>query len=273
MSSVPFNRAQAQGIQTGLLLQNTVINVPELPPGTTGIFAAFEFADKWVGYLDDLDTVLAFIEQNGIPNVIVLSGDSHTAAIDDGTNAGLPEIMAGGLDITNSEIVALLNSVGINIWNQGGQGVSTPEFNNAFGRVTVFGGDSVQLAIVDEFGSIVTSYTVRTITTVVGDATGLPVSIALEQNFPNPFNPETKIRFTVAGPGHSSGSHAERQTQVATLAVYDILGREVAVLVNEPKEPGSYEVTWDGGGQASGMYLYQLTAGGTVQSRKMLLMH
>jgi hypothetical protein len=131
-------------------LQDNVLNVPQLPAGTTGIFAAFEFSDKWAGFLADIDTLLSFIAQNGITNVIVLSGDSHTAAIDDGTNAGLPEIMAGGLDITNSRIVALMNEFGINIWNKGGQGVSPPDFYNAYGRVTVFGEDSVQLAI-DEF--------------------------------------------------------------------------------------------------------------------------
>ena len=66
--------------------------------------------------------------------MIVLSGDSHTAAIDDGANAQLPEIMAGGLDITNSEIVKILSDFGINIWNKGGQGLTTSEFNNAFGK-------------------------------------------------------------------------------------------------------------------------------------------
>jgi hypothetical protein len=54
--------------------------------------------------------------------------------------------------------------------------------------------------------------------------------------------------------------------------VYDMLGREIAVLVNGPLAPGSYEVTWDGRGAASGIYVYQLRAGGQVQSRKMLLL-
>lgn len=272
MSSVPFNRAQVQGIEAGLFLQDFVIQAPQLPPGTTGIFAAFEFADKWCGFLEDTDTLLNFIEENGISNVIVLSGDSHTAAIDDGANAGLPEIMAGGLDITNSQIVALLNSVGIKIWNQGGQGLTSSEFNNAFGRVTVFGEDSVQLAIVDEFGSVVAAYTVRNTTTGVDEERGLPAEFRLEQNYPNPFNPETTIRFTIADSRLSGGAHAGGQEQSTTLTVYDLLGREVALLVNETMEPGTYEVTWHARGAASGVYVYQLRAGGTVQSRKMLLM-
>ena len=269
MSSVPFNRAQVQGIQAGLVLQNFVIDSPLLPPGTTGIFAAFEFSDKWAGYQEDIDTLLSHIAQNGITNVIVLSGDSHTAAIDDGANAGLPEIMAGGLDITNSRIVALLNSFGIDIWNQGGQGVSTPEFNNAFGRVTVFGEDSVDLAIVDEFGSLVTSYTVRNTTTGVGDGVVVPAVFALEQNYPNPFNPETKIRFRIAGSGLPRGTGG--QALSTTLTVYDVLGRQVAVLVDREMEPGSYEVTWDARDAATGVYVYQLRVGGELQSKKMML--
>jgi hypothetical protein len=269
MSSVPFNRAQAQGIQAGLLLQTTVIDVPELPPGTTGIFAAFEFADKWAGYQADIDTLLDWIAREGITNVIVLSGDSHTAAIDDGTNAGLPEIMAGGLDITNSRIVALMNSFGIAIWNKGGQGLTSPDFNNAFGRVTVFGDDSVDLSIVDEFGTLVASHVVRATVTGVAEDAGVPARIALEQNYPNPFNPETRIRFSI-GAG-SGGRDASGGPQRTTLAVYDLLGRPVAVLVDEPMAPGSYEVTWDARSAASGTYVCRLRSGGQVQSRAMLL--
>ena len=119
----------------------------------------FEFFEEYLYlpslfiYPNDVDNDLLFIENNNIKNVIVLSGDSHNAAMEDGTNAGLPEIMAGGLDITNSKTVALMQSFGINIWNKGGQGVSTNEFNNAFGKITVFGTDSVKLELIDEFGT------------------------------------------------------------------------------------------------------------------------
>ena len=70
----------------------------------------------------DQDSLLAFIASRNIRNVIVLSGDSHTSAIDDGTNAGLPEIMAANLDIANSEFLPVLKLFGIDIWNKGAQG-------------------------------------------------------------------------------------------------------------------------------------------------------
>jgi cyclomaltodextrinase / maltogenic alpha-amylase / neopullulanase len=88
----------------------------------------------------------------------------------------------------------------------------------------------------------------------------VPAELSLAQNYPNPFNPTTGVRFQVAG------------VSDVKLVVYDILGREIAVLVNERKTPGSYEVTFDGRGLASGVYIYRLTAGTFVQTRKMLLL-
>lgn len=82
---------------------------------------------------------------------------------------------------------------------------------------------------------------------------------SLEQNYPNPFNPKTEIKFQV-----SSVSDVK-------IAVYDLLGREVAVLVNEQKVPGSYEVDFDGSRLASGVYIYRLTAGSFTESHKMIL--
>ncbi len=95
----------------------------------------------------------------------------------------------------------------------------------------------------------------------------LPELFALEQNYPNPFNPLTIVHYTVGGAG-GSGLGA-RNTR---LVVYDLLGREVAVLVNEKKEPGSYEVSFDASGLSSGVYIYRLTAGAFMQSRTMILM-
>jgi hypothetical protein len=88
----------------------------------------------------------------------------------------------------------------------------------------------------------------------------VPRDFSLEQNYPNPFNPTTGIRFQV--PSISD----------VKISVFDLLGREVAVLVNERKGPGSYEVKFDGSGVASGVYFYRLQAGNFVQSKKLLLL-
>jgi hypothetical protein len=88
----------------------------------------------------------------------------------------------------------------------------------------------------------------------------MPTAYVLHQNYPNPFNPVSTVGFSIA------------ELRLVTLKVYDILGREVAVLVNERKAPGSYEVKFDGSNLASGVYLYRLTAGQYVECRKMVLM-
>jgi hypothetical protein len=117
------------------------------------------------------------------------------------------------------------------------------------------------------------------------DPTGNPTSVInvddivpreyrLFQNYPNPFNPSTRIRFSVRGLGfEESGSGFTVQgSRLVTLKVYDLLGREVATLVNENLQPGSYEVTFDASGLPSGVYFYRLRAGEFTQTKRMVLM-
>ena len=86
-----------------------------------------------------------------------------------------------------------------------------------------------------------------------------PASFVLSQNYPNPFNPSTQIAFDI--PAHGAVS----------LAVYDVLGREVAMLVRGDLNAGHYETRFDGTGRATGVYFYRLEAGGRSTVRKMLL--
>jgi hypothetical protein len=93
-----------------------------------------------------------------------------------------------------------------------------------------------------------------------------PIAFGLEQNYPNPFNPLTIIKYTIGGiRGQGLGGRD------VSLIVYDVLGREVAVLVNERKMPGLYEVAFDGAGIASGVYIYRMTAESFAQTKKMIL--
>ncbi len=88
----------------------------------------------------------------------------------------------------------------------------------------------------------------------------VPASFTLDQNYPNPFNPITTIRYAVP------------EASQVRLAVFDMLGRRVAVLVDEQKAAGSYEVRFDARGLPSGTYLYQMTGEGFTQTRKLLLL-
>jgi subtilisin family serine protease len=89
---------------------------------------------------------------------------------------------------------------------------------------------------------------------------GIPKRFALEQNYPNPFNPTTVISYEL--PALSS----------VVLKVYDVLGREVATLVNEKKAAGTYSVTWNASSMSSGVYFYRLQAGEYSETKKLLLL-
>ncbi|MFH1195789.1 MAG: right-handed parallel beta-helix repeat-containing protein [bacterium] len=98
----------------------------------------------------------------------------------------------------------------------------------------------------------------------------------LFQNYPNPFNPITTIKYSISpnlplSPFIKGGS-GEAEGDLVTLIVYDILGNEVATLVNETKEPGVYQVEFDGGRLPSGVYFYKLTAGSFSSIKKLLLL-
>jgi hypothetical protein len=92
-------------------------------------------------------------------------------------------------------------------------------------------------------------------TTPVADSQERPSTLSLEQNFPNPFNPSTTIRFSVPAAG---GDSRASQSQQVRLGVFDLMGREVTTLVNEVKAPGTYEVRFDGSALASGVYFCRL---------------
>lgn len=89
---------------------------------------------------------------------------------------------------------------------------------------------------------------------------GLPSEFSLSQNYPNPFNPSTIISYNLA------------EKNYTTLKVYDILGKEVAVLVNGEQQAGSYKVEFNTNNLASGIYLYSLSSGQSVKTKKMVLL-
>ena len=95
----------------------------------------------------------------------------------------------------------------------------------------------------------------------------IPTSSPWGRIYPNPFNPSTTIAYTVGGTGGQGSGLSD-----VSLAVYDVLGREVAVLVDGKQPAGSYEVPFDASRLASGMYVYRLIAGSFIQSRRMLLL-
>ncbi len=99
----------------------------------------------------------------------------------------------------------------------------------------------------------------NTLIGITSNTQTIPANFALYQNYPNPFNPETKINFDIP-----------KSSQVS-LKIYDVLGREVAVLVNENMKPGKYARIWNATMVASGVYFYELNAGDYKDVKKMIL--
>jgi hypothetical protein len=93
----------------------------------------------------------------------------------------------------------------------------------------------------------------------IDNTSDIPLEYRLEQNYPNPFNPSTKISFSIP------------EKSFITLKVYDILGNEVASLLNEEKPAGYYNLDFNASRLSSGVYFYKLKSNGIVQTRKMIL--
>jgi hypothetical protein len=98
--------------------------------------------------------------------------------------------------------------------------------------------------------------------TGVEEKTGqdLPAHYVLEQNYPNPFNPTTRITFCIPG------------NKFVTIKIFDLLGREIAMVINEQKPAGIYSIDWNAVGFPSGVYFYRLQAGSFTETKKLVLL-
>jgi len=121
--------------------------------------------------------------------------------------------------------------------------------------------DQAATVIYDDQGVNQTANMAFGLATAIGDEPGaMPTEFALEQNYPNPFNPATTIRYALP------------QESRVSLVVYNLVGQQVATLVEETQSPGYHAVTFNAEGIPSGVYLYRLSAAGTTFSRKMILL-
>jgi phosphodiesterase/alkaline phosphatase D-like protein len=166
VSAETFNPAHRAGLELALTLQGVRgIDPLTVPDGVfTAAQIAIDISDGWCGFPESVRQLVSAISQAGVQNVIVLSGDSHTIGTDTGVNSLFPEFMAGGLDQNNSQIVNLFEQFGIFVWNRARQSAvpgfgATNNFNSHYGRVTVFGNDSVRVDYFDDRGTLVGSYT------------------------------------------------------------------------------------------------------------------
>ncbi len=152
-------------------------------------------------------------------------------------------------DVSTGKIV---DSVGVPMGDSTAGGVYSP-------RGAAWSNDGKMMFLADYDYNIVSVW--KATSTSVRKEEGVnPASFELTQNYPNPFNPTTNIKFSIPN------------SSFVTLKVYDLIGREVATLLNEEKQAGSYNVDFNASKLASGMYIYTLNAGNFTSSKKMMLM-
>jgi len=162
-----------------------------------------------------------------------------------------------GFDMTNPDSPVLKDSIK---WN-GNTGIPADSLaNDPRPRGIAFSpdGNTAYVAAFNPSKGFIQKFQ-KSGTSVQREDAPVPVGYSLEQNYPNPFNPTTEINFSIAKSGMTS------------LRIYDLLGREVSVLVNQEMNPGSYKATFDASKLSSGTYIYQLQSGDTRLVKKMML--
>jgi alkaline phosphatase D len=251
VSGVPFNRNIQRLVELPLLLQGTEFNIGGY--GGTGFRLSYSFSDYFGAYAYEREKILNYIKNNAIKNVIVISGDTHGCAIDDGRNAGLPEMNASGLSVTSTELYyqfdRVLSAIGFDLnkwlWNKGGMGIGNDNMKNAFGKMEVFGNDSVQLCIVDEDNVTVACHTVKNnqVITALSEYKAVNDLLVL---FPNPVS--DKLTLTL---NKGYGSSIIKQMRIVNTAGKEIFSATDVVLpleLNTTSFPaGIYFVSSDAG--------------------------
>ncbi len=145
------------------------------------------------------------------------------------------------------------------VTNSGKYSAVIPKFS-VTPRFYVRAVDATNISRTSPYKAPIELYDAKTGTTDVKPEKSVPTIFALDQNFPNPFNPATNIRYHLPHAG------------VVTLKVYNVLGKEIATLVSGAQTIGSYAVAFNGAGLASGIYFYRLQADNFIETKKMVLL-
>ena len=263
-SAAPMNSSIAAGYITGLVFCDTVLFICSY--GVNGMYRSY---DQGSTCLVDTGGINNFsFESLATDDVYLIGGQSNGAFVRTLTDI-LPVELTSFSGSSNKNSVELkwntateVNNSGFeidrsgssSIWMNAGfvQGSGTSnapkEYSFVDNNVPV-GKYSYRLKQIDRDGLFKFSQTIEV------DVNTAPTQFTIDQNYPNPTNPSTKISYTIPNRTH------------VTLSVFNTLGQKVAELVNGDKDAGAYSVTFDASGLASGVYLYRMEAGGFVQQR------
>jgi phosphodiesterase/alkaline phosphatase D-like protein len=232
VSGVPFNRNIQSLVELPLLIQGMEFNIAGYPG--TGFRLSYSLSDYFGAYAFEREKILKYIKSNDIKNVMVISGDTHGCAIDDGKNAGLPEMNASGLSVSSTELYfqfnEVLRQIGFDLdkwlWNKGGLGIGNDNIKNAFGKIEVFGNDSVQLCIIDEDKITIACHTVKN-NSIVTSVNNLTIMSDLVTVYPNPAKDKIRLEWNQKYSFES----------IQQIKIVDVSGKEMYLdktLINSP---------------------------------------
>ena len=223
--------------------------------GTDNTLYTIYFLDQNNGWISGDSGTILYTTNGGTPVELI----SFTACVS-GNDVNLNWSTASETNNEGFKVEKSQNSkiksqkVWTNIGFVSGNGTTTEQHNYLFIDKDLSGGQYFyRLKQIDYDGSFKYSKVVEVIVNV-------QTEFSLSQNYPNPFNPVTNISYAIT------------QSGFVALKIYDVLGNQVADLVNEEKPAGSYTVQFDGSNLSSGIYFYKLNAGNYIQVRKMLLL-
>ena len=262
------NVVQANSSLESVIIGRAVsgINTPNIIVGNAG--AGISISNQF-GYSPSKIVARGnLIYQNNTANLSV-SPQSNNAILppyglsfSNNTIAGIHDIPNSIIDIYKSSINEFHPSSyeWLGSTTVGGNGVFSYQLNDT----TI---EAVSVTATSVSGNTSEFSYLEVLTGVENEDETIPAEFSLAQNFPNPFNPTTKIKYSI--PAFAVGNENFRSVQ---LKIYDILGKEITTLVNDQKAPGSYEVEFNALNLPSGTYFYQLQAKGYLQTRKMMLL-
>ncbi|MDX2001116.1 MAG: alkaline phosphatase D family protein [Chitinophagales bacterium] len=257
-SGIVFNKRYRFYIDVGMAIQNLVFTYA----GRTGTGATLSssLAYNWAAYPADQDTLIKLYQTKQVQDLVMLTGDSHSTAIDDGTNAGIPELNASGL-AANDEGYAYyyidsvsqafgFPSLKTSMWNGGGNGIDNRNFSDSYGTVEIFGNDSIRLCAKDEMDQTMGCITMRHSSKTSGmDTYYSRPEYLIRLLYPNPAKDRLEILL--------SDSHILKKADRCTLT--DVNGRVIQsfrsddfngkslIIPVKDFAPGTYIITFESG--------------------------
>jgi len=240
---------------------NGGVNWISLNSGSTQIIFSIYFVNQITGYLLTCNSILKTTN----------AGNSWFENL-----TGIVDCLEGGIEFSdentgyavggqqaNYSLVYKTTNGGIN-WNQ-----QTCDVKRQLYSLSIINSDTVFAAGWN--GSILRTINGGGNVWININNSEIPSSFSLGQNYPNPFNPVTNIQFQVP-PCHSCGGRGYPPGHpLVVIKVYDLLGKEVKTLVNEYKQPGTYQVSFNAEGLSTGIYFYRMTAGDFSETKKLVL--